>query len=142
MGRLVKNEQIKTGSYAIGLPASPSAVRPQAAVPGQVRFNTTTSKLEYTEDGSTWNNMAHVGNVSISKDTFTTANAQVNYGPMSFTYNAGEENNVLVFVGGVFQTPLTNYNFNGNSYITLNPTSGTAGQSIVLLHKFNSTNAS
>lgn len=141
MGRLVKNEQITTGSYAIRMPASPTAARPSVPAAGQVRYNTTTARLEYTEDGLTWNSMAHVGNVSIVKDTFTTANATTNYGPMSFTYNSGEENNVLVFVGGVFQVPGTNYNFNGNAYITLNPTSGTADQSIVLLHKFNSTNA-
>lgn len=141
MGRLVKNEKITTGSYAIGLPSSPTAARPTVPVAGQVRYNTTTTKLEYTEDGSTWNNMAHVGNVSIVKDVFTTANATVNYGPMTYTYTSGQENNVLVFVGGVFQTPVTNYNFNGNAYITLNPTSGTAGQSIVLLHKFNSTDS-
>ena len=86
-------------------------------------------------------NVGKVGTVSITKDTFTTANATVNYGPMSYTYTSGQENNVLVFVGGVFQTPITNYTFQGNAYIALNPTSGTAGQSIVLLHNFNSTNA-
>jgi hypothetical protein len=60
---------------------------------------------------------------------------------MSYAYNSGQESNVLVFVGGVQQKPVVNYTFNGTDSIALNPSNGTAGQTITILHNFNSTDA-
>lgn len=88
-----------------------------------------------------WAQVAKIGTVDIVKDTFTTANLQTNYGPMTYSYDAGQEANVMVFVGGVQQVPGTNYQFQGNDYVALNPTDGTSGQTITVLHNFNSTDA-
>ena len=140
MARLLKNTQISTPSTAIRQPYGSSAVRPDAPVDGQLRFNTSLSKIEMYFNGI-WNSVAKIGTVDIVQDTFTTANATVNYGPMTYNYNAGQEANVMVYVGGVQQIPGTNYQFQGNAYIALNPTSGTAGQTITVLHNFNSTDA-
>lgn len=140
MGRFIKNATIPTGSYAIRLPMGTSSLGPVNPADGQVRFNQSNSKVEMYFSGL-WNQIAKIGSVEVEKDLFTTANATTAYGPMSYSYNAGQEENVLVFVGGVFQVPGTNYTFNGNTTITLNPTDGTAGQTITVLHKFNSTDA-
>lgn len=140
MARFLKNEQIKTSSTAIRLPTGTSAVRPDAPVDGQLRFNTTLSKIEMYF-GGVWNTVAKIGSVNIVQDTFTTATGTVNYGPMTYTYTAGQEANVMVYVGGVQQIPGTNYQFQGNAYVALNPTSGTAGLTITVLHNFNSTDA-
>jgi hypothetical protein len=140
MGRLIKNTQIKTASTAIQLPIGTSAVRPEVPVDGQLRFNTSTNKIEMYFN-SVWNNVAKIGSVSIVEDTFTTANATTQYGPMSYSYNAGQEANVIVYVGGVMQVPGTNYQFQGNTYLALNPTNGTSGQTIKVMHNFNSTDA-
>jgi hypothetical protein len=60
---------------------------------------------------------------------------------MTYTYAYGQEANVVVFVGGVYQQPVTNYTFNGTSSISLSPTNGEYGQTITVIHNLNSTNA-
>lgn len=140
MARLIKNTEISTASTAIRLPVGSSSVRPESPVDGQLRFNTSLSKIEMYFNG-VWAQVAKIGTVDIVKDTFTTANLQTNYGPMTYSYDAGQEANVMVFVGGVQQVPGTNYQFQGNDYVALNPTDGTSGQTITVLHNFNSTDA-
>ena len=140
MARLLKNTKITTASTAIQLPVGSSAVRPDQPVEGQLRFNTSLNKIEMYF-GGLWNSVAKIGTVNIVEDKFTTANATTQYGPMSYSYSAGEEANVQVYVGGVHQIPGTNYQFQGNTFMLLNPTIGTAGQTISVFHKFNSTDA-
>lgn len=140
MARLLKNTEITTPSTAIRLPVGSSAVRPDSPVDGQLRYNTTTGKIEMYFN-TIWNSVAKIGSVNIVEDTFTTANATTQYGPMTYNYNAGQEANVIVYVGGVMQVPSTNYQFQGNNYVLLNPTNGTSGQTIKVLHNFNSTDA-
>ena len=140
MARLLKNTEITTPSTAIRLPLGSTAVRPDSPVDGQLRFNTTTGKIEMYFN-SIWNSVAKIGSVNIVEDTFTTANATTQYGPMTYSYSAGQEANVIVYVGGVMQAPTTNYQFQGNNYVLLNPTNGTSGQTIKVLHNFNSTDA-
>jgi len=142
MGRHLKNTEIEGGSYAIRLPVGTNSLGPDAPVDGQVRFNQSTNKVEFFYNG-VWSMIAKIGTVPIVKDTFTTADATTAYGPMSYSYNPGEENNVIVFVGGVHQKPTVNYTFDttNTTTLTLNPTDGTAGQTIIVLHNFNSTNA-
>lgn len=140
MARLLKNTQINTPSNAIRLPVGSSAVRPDNPVDGQLRFNTTTGKIEMYFT-SVWSSVAKIGSVNIAEDTFTTANATTQYGPMTYSYSAGQEANVIVYVGGVMQVPTTNYQFQGNNFVLINPTNGTSGQTIKVLHNFNSTDA-
>jgi hypothetical protein len=142
MGRHLKNTEIEGGSYAIRLPVGTNSLGPDAPVDGQVRFNQSTNKVEFFYNG-VWSMIAKIGTVPIVKDTFTTVDGQTQYGPMSYTYNSGEEANVIIFVGGVHQKPVTNYTFVGTNTTTvdLNPTDGTAGQTIIVLHNFNSTDA-
>jgi len=56
MGRLIKNEQINTGSNAIRIPVGDTSSRPSTPVTGQMRFNTDTSKVEMFHD--TWKEVA------------------------------------------------------------------------------------
>lgn len=140
MARFLKNTELTSPSTAIRLPFGSSAVRPESPVPGQLRYNTSTSKIEMYFN-NIWNNVAKIGSVNIVEDTFTTANGVTQYGPMTYSYNAGQEANVIVYVGGVMQVPGTNYQFLGNTSFDLNPTNGTAGQTIKVLHNFNSTDA-
>ncbi len=140
MARLLKNTQITTPSTAIQLPLGSSAVRPDQPVDGQLRFNTSLNKIEMYF-ATVWNSVAKIGSVNIVEDVFTTANATVQYGPMSYSYDAGQEANVKLYVGGVHQLPVTNYQFQGNTYVLINPANGTAGQTISVFHNFNSTDA-
>ena len=140
MARLLKNTEISTPSTAIRLPIGSSAVRPDQPVNGQLRFNTSLSKIEMYF-ANVWNSVAKIGSVNIVEDIFTTANATVQYGPMSYSYDAGQEANVQIYVGGVHQLPSTNYQFQGNTFVLINPSNGTAGQTISVFHNFNSTDA-
>jgi hypothetical protein len=140
MGRYLKNTAIDTPSSAIRLPIGSSSVRPDAPVDGQIRFNTSLSKIEMYFNG-VWNSVAKIGTVDIVQDTFTTVSGTTSYGPMSYAYSAGQESSVMVYVGGVQQIPGTNYQFQGDTTILLNPTNGTSGQTITILHNFNSTDA-
>ena len=139
MGRYLKNPDISPGALGVRLPISASSLS-DVPVEGLIRFNQTTAKVELYYNGQ-WNTIAKVGTVNIVTDTFTTADGVTSYGPMSYSYNSGQEASVLVFVGGVQQKPLINYTFNGTTSIALNPTVGTANQTITILHNFNSTNA-
>jgi hypothetical protein len=139
MGKLLKNPELAPGALGARLPIGTS-VTSDTPVDGVIRFNSTNSKVELYYNNQ-WNQIAKIGTVNIVTDTFTTADGVTSYGPMSYSYNSGQEASVLVFVGGVQQKPITNYTFDGTTSISLNPTTGTANQTITILHNFNSTNA-
>lgn len=137
MGRLVKNYQITTGSHTVQLPIGSSTVTPDVRVNGQVAYNTGTNKYEFYAN-SALRNPAFEGTVSVIRDSFTLANGVTNYGPMTYTYTAGATG-PMVFIGGVFQSLGTNYNFQGNAYISITSPNGTAGQTITVIHNLDST---
>ena len=134
---MLKNTRFKTGSYTLGLPVGTSSVGPDAPVVGQTRWNTTTSRFEYYT-GSVWYAVAHEGNVTIVKDSFTGNNVNNVFGPMSYTYSAGQEAQVIVVVNNVIQNPGVAYTFNGTTNITFVaiPPSSAA---IYILHNYAST---
>jgi len=140
MARFLKNPDISPGSLGVKLPIG-SNILSDASATGVIRFNSSNNRIEFYYNDQ-WNPVAKIGSVTIVKDTFTTVDAQVTYGPMSYTYSPGKETSVVVFVGGVHQEPITNYQFHGTDYISINPsTGGTANQSIVIIHNLNSTDA-
>lgn len=149
MARFLKNTQLKGGSYAVQLPVGTSSIGPESPVNAQMRFNQTNNKIEFYYNGQ-WNQVAKIGTVPIFMDTFTTyddisASNQFTMTNAPRDYITGEENSVLVFVGGVQQKPILNYTFSSmvasdQLYLTPN-TSGDAGQPVIVLHNFNSTDA-
>jgi len=139
MARLLKNPEIAPGALGVRLPIGTTALS-DTPVDGLIRFNSTNSKVEFYY-GNNWNQIAKIGTVDIVTDTFTTVDGVSSYGPMSYSYTSGQEASVLVFVGGVQQKPTTNYTFDGTAIISINPTTGTANQTITILHNFNSTDA-
>ena len=141
MGRYLKNRELPSAAYAPVIPSGSSTIGPDSPVNGQIRYSTTSSQIEFYNN-SKWNQVAHQGNVTIVKDSFTTTSTPTWYGPMSFSYTAGQEPNVLLFIGGVHQIPGTNYTFTGNNYVYINSSTGGAGQPVTVLHNFNSTIAS
>lgn len=136
---MLKNRVFKTGSYAMGVPVGSSSIGPDAPTVGQTRWNTSNSKMEYYT-GTVWQAIAHEGNVSIVRDSFTGNNSAQTFGPMTYTYANGDEAQALVFVGTVFQDPGTAYTFNGTTDITFTSTP-TANAAIIVLHNIGSTSA-
>ena len=139
MGHMLKNTVFKTGSYALGLPRKASqTVTPNSPVAGQVRWNSTTSKLEFY-NGSTWGSVAKEGIANVFVDNVATgdgANTVINC--MTVNYASGREAEVLVHVGTVYQIPVTNYEFLGNSSIKFSsaPSNGAA---ITVVHNYGNT---
>lgn len=145
MGRFLKNKEFKSAGYTMTLPPGPTSLRPQGPRTGEIRFNTDTSKVEayFTSNSVTaWRSVAHVGTVAITKDTFTgdgvtSAFTIANGGPWYF----GQEAQVIIVVGNIFQNPGVAYTFGGGGYTVNFTTPPPLGQTIIVLHGFSSTNA-
>jgi hypothetical protein len=141
MARYLKNTQLKGGSYSVQLPLGTNAIGPDSPVAGQIRFNQTTNKIEFYYN-SIWNQVAKIGNVDIDVDVLTLSVSTAQY-PMQHSYRTGQEAYVLVFVGGVQQTPLINYQFEqsglSSNLLYLQPGPGDDGQTLVVIHNLNST---
>ena len=149
MGRFIKNPRVKSGSYTLGLPLGPLPVLPGDTldiltpyVDGQMRFNTVKNNIEVYYLGA-WHLPTAGGRVTIRKDTFYgdgSTSTFVMTAQASITYFAGNEAEVLVFIGNVFQNPGVAYQFDPvfgpNIHFTSPPDPGVT---IVVLHNYNST---
>lgn len=136
MGRMLKNTLLRSGSYAVRVPNSPSAIGPNAPVNGQVRYNSTLNKMQYYSIDK-WVNFAGEGKVLIEKDSFTGNGTDREFAPMSRSYVTGEELSVLVFIGNVFQNPGVAYELIGDKIRFVAPPNN--GQPIIILHGYGST---
>lgn len=140
MGRYLKNTQLEGGSYAVQLPLGSNSVGPDVPQNGQIRFNTSNTRVELFFGGA-WNQVAKIGTVNIIVDEFTGDGITT-----TFTMSQAEtsESAVLVSIGGVYQQPLTNYTVDGSTTITFTsppPAPGVNPNKIVVVHNLNSTDA-
>lgn len=121
----------RTGS--LGLPAGTTAERDPVPAAGEIRWNTSNSRLEFF-NGSSWSEVSTRGNVTITKDSFTGDGTTTIY-VLSITPTSA--NNILVFVGNVYQEPGVNFTLVGATltFISAPP----LATNIVVLHGFDST---
>ena len=70
MGRFLKNDKLRTAGYGAVMPYGPTSLRPLNPIPGDFRFNTDTNLVEVYY-ASVWNSLSKIGQVNITKDTFT-----------------------------------------------------------------------
>jgi hypothetical protein len=137
VGRYVKNQRIGLGNTAIRIPVGDASERPESPDFGQIRFNTDLGKVEFY-NGTVWGGVSKQGNVDIVVDTFT-GNGSTSVYTMSKIISYPED--VLVFVGSIYQIPTTNYTVAGNDDITF--TSNVPnGMSISIIHNLGSTEVS
>jgi hypothetical protein len=134
LGRSLKNTKIKVGETTAILPGGSTTLRPGTSSNGQIRYNTTDNVIEAYVNGS-WSSLRTTGAASITKDTFTGDGSTLTFSPMSFTYSAGQEKLVLVFINNVFQNPGVAFTFDGTSTITFT-SPPPLGHTIVLLHGY------
>lgn len=141
MGRMLKNTVFSGAAYALGIPTGSSSLGPSQPANAQVRWNTTTNKLEFWANITgtpNWNAIAREGNVSIVRDNFTGNGVASQFWPLSSNFASGEENKVLVHVGTVYQIPSTNYTFDGTGNILFSSPPG-GGAAITIISGFAST---
>lgn len=104
MGRLVKNRELRSGSYSIRMPVGSNAVGPNSPVDGLMRYNADINKIEfYTE--LRWTRLVTGDPLGAVKDTYYGDGVTRMFGPMLLSYLPGKEMQILVFVGNVFQNP-------------------------------------
>lgn len=141
MGHMLKNTVFRSGSHALGVPSGTSAIGPDSPVNGQTRYNTTTGRLEFYANITgtpSWNAIGREGNVVITKDSFTGNGVAQQFWPLSTSFQSGQENQVIVHAGAVYQIPTTNYTFDGTGNILFSsaPNNGAA---ITIISGFAST---
>ena len=122
MGRHVKNVQLPGETATI--PAVATTKRP-AGKKGQIIFNTTTSTFQ-AYIGASWHNISTAaGEKTLVIDKFQGDGSTTVFGggsgntldgstaaSVSTTFDAATD--VLVYVGGIYQAPATNYSVSGN----------------------------
>jgi len=114
MGYFLKNRQFQSGSSGMVIPTGSSATRPDSPVFGLMRYNTDLGLIEFF-NGSTFQSLATSGGVNYTVDSFTGTGSQTVF-TMSTTVADAEE--IIVFVGSLYQIPVTNYTVDGGYDIT------------------------
>lgn len=134
MGRSLKNTSLNGSVNSVALPKGTTAAQPTTAVAGMLRYNTTLNMLEYY-NGSSWNQVqGGTGGVStITRDSFTLDGSTLVYGPLSYTPSADQ--NVLVFIEGVYQKDNL-YDISGTNITLTSVLEGDAGKTLTVIHGF------
>ena len=135
MGRFVKNPEIGDNASAVKIPNVTTAQRP-SGVNGQIIFNTTTSTYQ-AYNGSAWYNISEASRQkTITIDRFQGDGSSATFGngigntvdgstAASFSVGVSDATDIMVFVGGVYQVPTTNYSVSGTG-VTATITLGSA----------------
>ena len=141
MARFLKNPILGDPiSLAARLPVVPSSSFGDAPENGLIRFNQSTSKIEFYYAGA-WKQVAHIGSVQLIVDSLTGDGVTQVF---NMTQAESDPTAIAVFIGGVYQLPNTNYTVNGSLAITFTsppPAPGVNPNQIVIIHNINSTNA-
>lgn len=114
MGFYVKNRRLQSGSTGVVLPTGSSATRPEYPTFGMIRYNTDLGFVEFF-NGTIWNTLSAGGSISYTVDDFVGNGSQT-----VFTMSVAESlvQNIMVFVGSIYQDPATSYTVNGGYDIT------------------------
>ena len=119
MGRLAKNPRIDPGALTVQIPSVTTAQRP-SGINGDIIYNTTTGTFQMYDNG--WGNVSTgtsaLGTVTIDRfqgdgSTQTFGNGEGNTLDLStaasFSVPVNDATDILVFIGGIYQTPISNY---------------------------------
>lgn len=114
MGYFLKNRKFQSGSSGMVIPTGSSATRPDAPVFGLMRYNTDLGLIEFF-NGSIFQSVAVSGGINYTVDNFTGTGSQTVF-TMSIAESSADE--IIVFVGSLYQIPVTNYTVDGGYDIT------------------------
>ena len=137
MARFLKNPDIATGALGVKLPIGTNTLS-DAPVTGLIRFNSSNNRIEFYYNGA-WNQVAKIGSVQLVVDTFVGDDLTQTF---TMTQSESDPTAVVVFVGGVYQQPNTNYSVAGLAitFTSAPPAPGANPNTIVVIHNINSTN--
>jgi len=129
MGYFVKNRELRSASTSVVVPTGDSTTRPESAVFGSFRYNTDIGSLEFY-DGTLWQSVNVAGEADIFVDSFTGDNSTITF---SMTTEVTAEDQVIVFVGSVYQSPVT-YSITGSGNDITFTSAPPAGEPINVIH--------
>jgi hypothetical protein len=139
MGYFVKNRKFVSGSTSMVVPAGDSADRPASPVFGSFRYNTEIGTLEFF-NGTVFKPVGIAGEVDIVVDSFVGDGSTLTF---TMSVEATDAEQVIVFVGSIYQQPTTTYSITGISNIDITFTSAPpVGEPINIIHNLGSTIAS
>jgi len=109
MGYFVKNRRLQSGSSGVVLPAGGSALRPDAPRFGLIRYNTDLGSVEFF-NGSAFVQLGAAGAITYTVDNFTGDGSTLTF---ALSASVAGDDQVIVFVGSIYQTPTTAYTITG-----------------------------
>ena len=132
MGRYAKNRELRSASYSIRLPVGSSAIGPNDPVDGLIRYNFILARPEVYFRNK-WRPIGTGSDIEYPyKDTFYGNGSQTVFTPMRFSYPAGNELYIFVFIHNVFQNPGVSYVVNNYDLVFTSPPPD--GHPVVVLH--------
>ena len=135
-GRSDGGDTIKAATdKAIEIPAGTTAERPTESKAGDLRFNTSTNKMEYF-DGSAFAQFTKEGNVPITQDSFTGDGSTTQF-TMSTSVASNQTQRIVVAVGNVYQNPASAYTLSGTTIQFTSPPGDS--EPITVIHGYDST---
>ena len=148
MGRFLKNPIIGDNAFGVTIPNVTTAQRP-SGINGQLVYNTTTSTYQ-SYIGAAWYNISTAaGEKTITIDRFQGDGTTLTFGAgvgssiddsstATFSQTVNDATDIIVFVGGVYQVPTTNYSVSGQQITFGSAPSGSDGISsghiITIIH--------
>lgn len=92
------------------LPAGGSSLRPDAPSFGLIRYNTDLGAVEFF-NGTAFVQLGAAGAINYTVDQFTGDGSTLTFSPLSTSVTGADQ--VIVFVGSIYQTPSTAYSITG-----------------------------
>lgn len=114
MPTFLKNRELQSGSTGIRIPTGSAATRPDSPVFGMIRYNTDSGLVEFY-NGTAWLTMSAGGSISYTVDNFTGDGSTTVF---TMTVAESSEEQIIVFVGSIYQDPATAYTVDGGFDIT------------------------
>ena len=111
MGNYVKNRELESGSSGVVLPAGSSAIRPTDPIFGLIRYNTDLGSVEFF-NGTAFVQLGAAGTITYTVDNFIGDGSTLTF---ALSASVSGDDQVIVFVGSIYQTPTTAYTITGGS---------------------------
>ena len=138
MGRHLKNYSLNSQALALNIVNTSTANRP-AGQNGQIIYNTTTGTFQVYDNAWTNVSTGTSAAATITKNTFT---GDGSTGTFTMTISVTNTQDILVFIGGVYQIPTTSYSVSGTTLTFGSPPPSPNGfdndHIVTVLHGFNS----
>jgi hypothetical protein len=114
MGYFVKNRRLQSGSTSVVVPVGDSADRPTSPTFGSFRYNTDIGTLEFF-NGTVFKQVGLGGELNVDVYSATGDGSSLSFS-LGNTTAITADNQVIVFVGSIYQPPTSTYIITGSGF--------------------------